>query len=507
MRLTPLLAAFLAGLAPACGGSSPTEGGGTDGGGTPGGSPATLFVDGRIGALSCADYAPATRACGGGTARAFRTLQGAAEAAGPGDTVRVRAFTYAERLIPGHSGSEAQPITFTAEAGEAAILSNLDEPAIFLQGKSYIVIEGLTITNVVGWARLEDASHNTLRSNHFSDATASGTTGGVKLVRSTYNRILANTLEDGTDSLTLQESDHNLVQGNTFSRGRHSLLSVRCGSENVVRGNTFSNPNQKDLEIYDCEGTSDAPVKLDATKRNLVEGNAIADTKASGQDYDYNGIQYAGQQGIVRRNVFRDDLGGGVNFQYYSEESLYNNGNRVYHNTFYNNRCFGIVGAEGDSKRFFDNRARNNILYRNTDCDGSGKQVEVASGGQVILADNAVLSTSPGFVDEARRDLHLAPGSPMIDAAAFLTTATSAGNGTQLPVADASYFFDGFGIPGEMGDEIQLEGQTEVARVLSVDLAKGLLNLDRSLTWTSGQGVALKYGGSKPDLGAFESGG
>ncbi len=467
---------------------------------------ATLYVDGQISSASCTNYSPASRACGAGSDRAYRTIAGAAAVAAAGDTVYLRTGTFSEQLVPARSGSAGLPITFAAYPGESPRISGVSNPALWLIQRSYIVVDGLTVSNVGGWGRLEDASYNVIRNSTFSAATIQGTTGGFKLVRSTYNRILDNTFEDGNDNVTIQESDRNVFQGNTVSTGRHSLLSLRCGNHNVVRGNTFSNPDQKDLEIYDCEGTSDAPVKLDATKRNLVEGNVIADTAPSGAAHDYNGIQFGGQQGIVRRNVFRDDMGGGINFQYYSDESLYNNRNRVYHNTFYGNRCFGIAGASGDS-RFYDNRARNNVLYKNTNCSGSGGQVSIANTSQVILSDNALATTSPGFVDEAGRDFHLASGSPMIDAGAFLTTATVAGSGTRITVADASYFFDGYGIPDEQGDEIQLQGQATAARVVAVDLATNTLTLDRSLTWTAGVGVSLRFGGAKPDLGAFESGG
>lgn len=492
----------------ACGGGSPTgasEGSQAGAGGSAAGA-ATLYVDGRIGASTCADYSPSSRSCGGGSARAFRTLQGAAEAAGPGDVVHVREGTYAERLIPARSGSEAQPVTWAAAPGETVTLTGGDEPAIYLKSRSYVVIDGFTVTNVVGWARLEDSDYNTLAHNRCSNATASGTTASVKLVRSRFNRILDNTFEEGTDDVVIQESDRNLVRGNTFRGARHSLLSLRCGNYNVIRGNTFSNPSQKALEIYDCEGVSDAPVKLDATKRNLVEGNVIADTHPSTADYRYNGIQYGGQQGIVRRNVFKNNLGGGVNFQYYSDESLFNNRNRVYFNTFYNNRCYAIVGTNGSRAQYYDNRARGNLLYRNADCGGGGAQVAVADPGAVILEDNALATASPGFVDEGGGDFHLASGSPVVDQGPFVTTASASGSGAELPVADASWFYDGFGIPGESGDEIQLEGQPETARVTAVDLEANRLRLDRSLTWRAGQGVTLRYGGVRPDPGAYETG-
>ncbi len=468
-------------------------------------SGATIYVDRQIAPASCTNYAPASRSCGSGAGRAYKTVAGAAGVAVAGDTVFVRGGSYSEPLSPAASGTAALPITFSAYPAETPILTGVADVAITLIGRSYVVIDGLTVTSVGGLGRIENGTGNIVRNCTFSLATISGTTGGWKLVRATFNQILNNTLDDANDSITIQESDRNVVEGNTVTKARHSLLSLRCGNFNVVRGNTFSNPDQKDLEIYDCEGTSDAPVKLDATKRNLIEDNVIADTKATSSDHDYNGIQFGGQQGIVRRNVFRDNQGGGMNFQYYSQESLYNNRNRVYHNTFYGNRCYGVVGESGSASQFFDNRVRNSLFYKNTSCAGGGTaQTLIADAGQVILSNNALATTSPGFVGEAVRDLHLAPGSAMIDAGAFLTTATSAGTGTSLPVADAGYFYDGFQVPGQVGDLIQLQGQTGVARILAIDYNTNTLTLDTALTRTAGQGVALAYVGAAPDQGAFE---
>jgi parallel beta-helix repeat protein len=470
-------------------------------------SAASLYADNSL-PNSCNTYNVTGRSCAGGSAAAYRTLATALAAAQPGDTVHVRGGTWSERLVAPRSGTASQPITIIAHAGETPVLSGLADVAISLTGVSHIVIDGIGVDNSLGWARIDNSSYNVLRNLRLSQATSTGTTGGVKFANnSSYNKLLDSTLSDGNDSLTIQQSDHNLVVGNTITEARHSIFSVRCGNFNVLRNNTFSNTTQKIGEIYDCEGTSDAPVMLDATKHNLVDNNRFTFTPASSRNYDYNGIQYAGQQGIVRRNAFHDNQGGGVNFQIYSDESLYNYGNRVYNNTFFNNRCSGIAAsAAATSARYTNNRVRNNLLYRNTGCAGEASQTGIGNTGAVILENNAVLTTAPPFVNETARDLHLQPGSSLVDTGAFATTAVASGSGTLLQVADVGWFYDGFMIPGETGDLVQLDGQAQTARIVSINYATSTLTLDRSLTWSTGQGLHLAFAGARPDPGAFESG-
>jgi hypothetical protein len=453
----------------------------------------------------CTTYDVSARSCSGGSATAFNTLSEAVNAAQPGDTVFVRSGAYQERLVPPRSGTASQPISIRALNAESVTITGLSQPAIFLQNRSYLIIEGLIVTNVAGFARLEDSTYNTFRSNRFSVATASGTTAGFKLVRARYNRFLDNTFEDGSDNMTVQESDYNLIQGNTFTKARHSLLSIRCGSFNVIRGNRFSNPDQKAAEIYDCEGTSDAPVLLDATKHNLFEKNAFVLTMAADADHRYNGIQFAGQLGLVRQNAFYDNQGGGLKLQVYSQEALFNYGNRIFNNTFFHNRCHGLSDSnDDDPPRYYGNRVENNLFYQNVNCSGGAVQMLISNPGAVTAVNNALRTSSPGFVSEAQRDLRLAAGSPMIDSGVFLTTAVGAGSGTMLTVADAGYFFDGYGLSGEIGDLVQFEGQTATARVVGIDYAARRLTLDRSLTWRDQQRLHLAYAGSRPDVGAFE---
>jgi Right handed beta helix region len=466
-----------------------------------------LYVDQQIAQTSCTTYSVAARSCTGGIESAFKSLPDAALAVAPGGTVMIRAGVFTTQLAPPTSGAREAPISFKAYPGETVSLTGVGAPAILIRGRSYLVIEGLTVSDVVGWGRIEDSHNAVIRKNRFLRATARGTTGGLKLVRSRYVRIADNLFETGNDNVVIQDSHRNIVEGNTFTWARHSLLSVRCSSFNVIRGNRFHNERQKAVEIYDCEAVSDAPFKLDATRRNLVERNTFAYTRGSSETYRYNGIQYAGQQGIVRRNVFHDNLGGALNLAVYPQEALHNYGHRIYHNTFYGNRCFGLVGSAGLG-RGLSSLATNNLLYKNADCSGLGvEQFVIDDPKALIFRDNAVLRAGPGpgFIDEGARDLRLRPDSPLVDRGAVLTKTVGAGAGTTMRVEDVWSFYDGYGIEGEQGDVIQLAGTGTRATVVGIDYPNATLMLDRALSWPDGQGVSLAFEGTAPDAGAFEA--
>ena len=472
-----------------------------------GGQPATstVYVDAGITTPSCTTYSPATRSCTGGGETAFKTLAGGAARAGAGTTVLIRAGVYHEPLVPAASGTPDRPVVFRNAERETVTLSDIDAPAIQIIGRTHVVIDGLTVEDSTGWGRLEDARENTIQHMTFRRATAHGTTGGLKIVRSVYNRILENRFEEGNDNLMIQDaSNGNVVANNVFRNARHTLICIKCSSGNIVRGNLLANAEQKAMEIFDCEKISDAPLRLDATKRNLVEQNIFTVSRGSWNTHDRNAIQHGGQYTIVRRNVFLNALGGGVAYQSYADESLFVYGNRLYHNTFYGSRCFGLIGFAGDPKQYRDNRAVNNLFYKNADCEGRGGQISIDDRWSVATTGNAIESADPGFVDEVKPDLQLRAGSRLIDRAGPLTLTRSAGEGTTLAVGDVYWFSDGLTIPGEAGDDIQLIGSTASARIVRIDYAARTLTLDRALSWQSGQGVALKFSGAAPDFGAAE---
>src|SRR5262249_60723091 len=76
----------------------------------------------------------------------WQTLQKAANTAGPGDTVLVRAGTYTGFNLS-TSGTASQPITFRADPGVTITQPNNRTPdGINLEGASYITIDGFNVT-------------------------------------------------------------------------------------------------------------------------------------------------------------------------------------------------------------------------------------------------------------------------------------------------------------------------------------------------------------------------
>lgn len=522
----------------------------------------TLYVDNKLPVNCLGSYNPAARACGSGTATAYRTLADGAAATQPGDTLRIRGGTFEEPLIPPRSGQPGLPITFCRHEREEVVITGPHSPAIDISRRSYLVLRGLQVQNVTRWLHARNAEHNTIVDCVFRKATDTGGSSktGVFFEDARFNRVLGNRLEDSTqDNLSLIHSDHNVVQGNYFLKARHALWALKCSRYNVIRDNYFHNTLEKIGEIYDCDGVGfdHTQNRLNASGDNLVEGNRFACTPSSKNASPYAGIQYAGQRGIIRRNTFYDCVGPALDLTLYGREARYNTDNRIYHNVFAASHFAGVALAAGDTST--GNVFQNNVLAGNRFAaedtrwrwyvgELNGRYVQVMTGrtegfsfrnnlffGSVggdepyvithgrrdaatnppqrglawwqaehpsLFADN--IEADPRFRSVVRHDFVPSSGSPLIDAGGFLTRAVGAGAGKSLRVADVAPFYDGYGIPGEQGDEIQLEGQSRRTRILAIDAASQLLRLRDALQWRDGQGVHLSYSGTRPDIGVFE---
>jgi hypothetical protein len=112
----------------------------------------------------------------------------------------------------------------------------------------------------------------------------------------------------------------------------------------------------------------------------------------------------------------------------------------------------------------------------------------------------------PKFMNASGDDYRLQKGSAARDSGTALTVTTAAGTSDTVPVADARPFYDGFGIPGEVGDLVFVGPRKQPARVVQADDEAKTLKLDRKVTFKAGDAVTLPYVGQAPDIGAYEAG-
>ncbi len=539
--------------------------------------PATIFVDNTLTQDCQGTYSITNRDCSGAGGDAYSSLIEASNAAEPGDTVLIRGGIYNEKLSP-NSGNPENPIIYKNYGNENVAISGPSlYPAIDLKYRSNVIIDGINVTSARVYVEAHGAKNTVVKNSHFSNYSQSGSFGMIRYYDGAANNYFINNhvsgdvpFTDYNDLLIIKNSTHNVIENNSFYTATHTILAVRCGSFNIIRNNYFSNDKNKIMEIYDCcEDSRDNSIP---TERNIVEENIFSKTGGDGDSSPEAGIQFAGQESILRNNLFYEGLGG-INFALYpgsncnlegNYEAYRNYKNRVYNNVFYSNHHAGILtGASTDpATLFYDNIIKNNVLINNDFrleegeewkpswwinylnstpvqfkpgrldgfvfesndiltppgqetwaivAGGNSPLINPPTGSQRVswwqenypelFTDN--LEVNPLFVDETDYNFNLQSESPMIDAGAFLTKTSSAGSGTQIEVEDVLYFYDSYGIDGEKGDLIQLEGGGS-ARIISIDYDTNTLTLDSSLTWDAGEGVSLDYSGNAPDIGAYE---
>lgn len=509
-------------------------------------SPATRYLspDGD-------DTAPGSRD------RPWATLEHANAALGPGDTLVVLAGEYTGAISPARSGEDAAPITYRAQTPEAAVLKggpSGDRPlCVDLQDRQHIVVEGfLMLPQRGGWMRLTRANHCIIRNCRMENSTHSYSP--IECRDCHYNRyeslrcLRANNIGDyghvSGDMWNNYACSHCVFEDIHISQGGHRPFGLWFDCPyNIVRRCIFDCRWGRNFEFF-------------STPRLLVEQCVITNGFDGSGSADGRAKLFI-VDSIFRRNVIHRNHYGPLVINAYKYGDLPTFGmlrSRVYHNTWYRNHEYGFEmvdnGREPYPHMVAGNVLQNNVFSHN-DPGGDGLALLLVSniaqdnrfvhndlygdrpgcrtvrydwawpgveswGGRHMTALEANarmpgqfsgnIDADPRFADPLADDYRLQPGSPCIDAGAPPAVAISSGRGTQLPVDDARWFFDGFGIPGEVGDLIFIGAGKVEARVTGVDIDRGLLTLDREVSWRQGDAVSLPYLGTAPDLGAYEAG-
>ncbi len=472
----------------------------------------------------------------------WQSIEHANETLEPGDTAVFLPGEYSGTISPHRNGNADAPITYRSSEPWAARLVAEDVSLLIdLNEHEHVVIEGFELDGLHsgGWLAVIDCEHITIRGNSMRDARPSH-----HIARSSQIRLIDNVFDKGTtrgDTFHVRECSQVLVEGNSHTRvGHNPFRIVKCVGV-VVRANVFR-----------CEWGRN--YSFMSSGQLLIENNII--TRARDAAWSADPIaKNLYEDSIFRHNLVFGNLGQPLNTSSYiwrgiaPTDEWYRSpfvtvNSRFYHNTITDN--LGIAWSLG-GVNISSNVFQNNIFYRN-DYAGAGTQVRHlantsgdnrfvtnlmrgAEPGQPVVrygdnwwtAEEANENTrtvggfwsefhenidaDPAFVDAENRDYRLSAASEAIDAGTPLALAMGEGTGSELPVTDGRWFYDGFGIEGEEGDHIAIGSGDNIAQIERVELRyyqPAILHLDREVTWEDGWPVSLPWTGEAPDLGAIQ---
>jgi parallel beta-helix repeat protein len=276
----------------------------------------------------------------GTLAAPWATLQHAADTIGPGDTVQVRAGSYAGGYFE-TSGTADAPIVLEAYPGETPSITS-DNPTtpdgINLEGASYMTVQGFTVDG--------------------------RTRAGIRAVLCEHVTIRNNTMDaNGIWGVLTGFCDDLLIEGNTTSNSieQHGIYVGNSGDRPVIRGNRIFGNHANGIHMNgDVSQGGDGIIS-----GALVEDNVIGDNGLGGG----SGINCDGvQDSLIRNNLVYDEHSSGISL-YQIDGGGPSSGNRVLNNTVLiasNGRwALNIQGAATGTI------ARNNILWNDHSFRGS----------------------------------------------------------------------------------------------------------------------------------------
>ncbi|TDD47340.1 right-handed parallel beta-helix repeat-containing protein [Kribbella antibiotica] len=344
----------------------------------------------------------------------YSTIQAAANASQPGDTILISAGTYQESLKP-KSGASGQEITYQAAPGARVVLDGnkslkSGNGLLNLDGKSWLKFDGIAVTKspthgVYG----SEVSHIT-----FTRCEVSSSSNGGLVLLSGSDLVV-----DGCDI------HHNNDKGTSAD---NEAISIGWSTRFVVKNNYVHdngeegidakyNDNAAGLILNNVVANNRGPnIYVDSSSGVEVNGNTSYGAKESTKAgiavavEDYSESRKA-QNIKILNNVSAKNAGGGISF--WKESSGTISGISIINNTLANNPKPGIVGASEVSGS--GNVVRNTIFAANS----------TGIGGPFSSEKN--LTSDPGFVDPSNGDYKLK---------ATATAAIDAGSATNAPPTD-----------------------------------------------------------------------
>lgn len=306
--------------------------------------------------------------------RPWKTIQKAADTLVAGDTVYIRAGTYREQVIPQHSGSAGNYITYAAYPGEivtidgnSITLPDYETGLFVVEDKSYIRVSGLRVLNARPYNNnngiyVDNSHYITIENNYTYNTTSSG----IGVWNSSNITIDGNEVElacnDGEqESITVATTDVFEVKNNHV----HDSGPGTNGGEGIDAKDGSSNGKIYGNHVHHINGDRTG-IYIDAWENHTfnieVYRNILHDDAA--------GVTLASEAGGLLENI------------------------KVYNNIVYNNRTNGLEignwGEPGVPVHPIDNVTFiNNTVYNNGSGEwGGGIQLENPTATNVVIRNN-----------------------------------------------------------------------------------------------------------------------
>lgn len=364
----------------------------------------------------------------------WATLQHAAGVIQPGDTVFLRAGSFAGAHFT-TSGTAGLPITIKAFAGETVEIDS-DNPntpdGINLEGASHFTVEGLRITG--------------------------RTRAGIRAVLCENVTLRGNRLDgNGRWGIFTGFCDDLLIEANHTSNSgdEHGIYVSNSGDRPTIRGNRIWDNRANGIHMNgDASQGGDGVISGAVVENNVIFGNGLG----GGSGINMDGVQ----DSIIRNNLLFDNHASGISLYRIDGGApstgnvICNNtvlvaddgrwalnikngstGNRVRSNVLYNYHSFrGSISISADALPGFDSDS-NAVMSRFTLNDGNTVLSLAEWRAQTGHDQSSLLSTPVALFADPTSDFHLRAGSPALDNGETLVEVPTDLEGTPRPLGPA----------------------------------------------------------------------
>ncbi len=372
------------------------------------------------------------------------TIQKAANTLVAGDTVYIKTGTYYERVVPAHSGTAGNYITYAAYPGHTPIIDgqdiNIVTNLMHITNKAYIIVQGLTFKNNVpagkggGWGSGHGiyvrGSHHIKLLNDTTDRTGSS---GIMTMSYAANQQYIEGNEDLViDGCIIKDANTALdsVPGYPLMSWQEALDLVGV-SNFVVRNNVVLGGWKEHMDMKsDDNGITTGFGRIYG---NFIDGTYITvpptgfyQTNGNVGIYQdgahdvniYNnriinvpigiGVGTEGSRVSYNQNIFNNILYSnsiGIRLLTFSSSPVAKKHIGIYNNIFYGN-TYGVLWDSDSPCTTNDCWIRNNIATSNSN--------PIVIGVSGVTSDHNLVSGDPKYINPPT-DFHYQSGSPAID--------------------------------------------------------------------------------------------